>query len=858
MESNQKISELKPYLGDNSISKIFKLKSISDKRKDISFGGILEEKMLQKFNIFDIIWYSPKDSEKLENWKAFTNINVRKISDEMEFIQAAQQSYLFNSIIIATGPFAEKTIPLMDEKILEYSIIFIYCKNPDYYKKWSEKYESITSICEHPEQIFENLLKITNLFDMPLFSYEIISTKEFNFNYYDGIYNFELKLNNDYFSLKLDDYEKFCVKTFHHFKLCSEGNKNIFGKFIIDSNIIMKLFNGDNFLVYSEGYIFYKILAFDLYGLNLISLYFSKLPYLFGVLSYEEIETLLKRKEENTYYYEQYRKLSNNLKYLIDILNNKNESILNEIIHLKFIQSFIIIYIKKITKFRYELDNDDFSKYPVVIKYLMDIDFCFRYFFFQIYEYYRDPTYKIKCRNALDKLDRRIPIFYTYCSFKFHKQIALKYASEDEFNKMTDTLIVKNFIVIGNENFHEKIKAIEKEFNDIKLVYLYITQLRNYLVQKNKHSIYRNFSYIFIIDDEDAEKNFKELYSIKDDFALDLLLMVYIRDKDTLINKNNLKNKRNLPIFFVYNTNEILYYINNQKYYNFYRDFIEKNINDFININLLPKIPFDEKDINNKRSIEDSWELADNVPKEIFNEKIITFEGTGHCAGIGSNLFELFRENKIESLFFERYCQYFNFQISPDFLFYKTINVVLKQICYAYSLEENLSFYYIMNRDLRSGDPSKIKKFMSLINAFDKSIKNKLLKSYEGELFRGTKIGVDFLDKKIIPGKILTNLCFWSASKKREKAENFIKNILFIIQAKGKNIDIDSEDISQFDEEEVLFLPYSKFLIKSKEKKNFRGVEIYEVEIEGLENKDERKNLEIVDIKAKEIYQFFA
>ena len=257
MESNQKISELKPNL-DNSISKIFKLKSISDKRKDISFGGILEEKMLQKFNIFDIIWYSPKDSEKLENWKAFTNINVRKISDEMEFIQAAQQSYLFNSIIIATGPFAEKTIPLMDEKILEYSIIFIYCKNPDYYKKWSEKYESITSICEHPEQIFENLLKITNLFDMPLFSYEIISTKEFNFNYYDGIYNFELKLNNDYFSLKLDDYEKFCVKTFHHFKLCSEGNKNIFGKFIIDSNIIMKLFNGDK----SYFFIFFKITLF--------------------------------------------------------------------------------------------------------------------------------------------------------------------------------------------------------------------------------------------------------------------------------------------------------------------------------------------------------------------------------------------------------------------------------------------------------------------------------------------------------------------------------------------------------------------------------------------------------------------
>lgn len=79
------------------------------------------------------------------------------------------------------------------------------------------------------------------------------------------------------------------------------------------------------------------------------------------------------------------------------------------------------------------------------------------------------------------------------------------------------------------------------------------------------------------------------------------------------------------------------------------------------------------------------------------------------------------------------------------------------------------------------------------------------------------------IQEKIITGKVLTNLSFWSATKNRKVAENFLagkeKNILFIIETKGKNIDIDKEQISKFaNEEEVLFLPYSKFLIKGKKK----------------------------------------
>ena len=321
----------------------------------------------------------------------------------------------------------------------------------------------------------------------------------------------------------------------------------------------------------------------------------------------------------------------------------------------------------------------------------------------------------MRCRGALDRLDTRIVNFYIYSSLKLQKEEALEHATNEELNTMLNTLLIKDFIIIGNENFQKEIKSIENKFIHRKIPYLSIIQVRNYLKEKNKFSKYRNFNYIFIIDANDAENNFKELYSLKDDFALNLLLIVYIKNKDTLINKNILKYKLSLPIYIAYITNEILNYNNNQKFCNFYFSFIKIGIRSgLINIGLLPKIDCNPIDINDKynHSIEDGWELADLVPKEIFNEKIIIGENGGYGAEIGINLLKLFRENNIESLFFDKYCSYFNFQISPDFTLHMTLDVILKQICYAYSLEEEKSFYYIMNRDLRSGNPSKIQKFI--------------------------------------------------------------------------------------------------------------------------------------------------
>lgn len=260
----------------------------------------------------------------------------------------------------------------------------------------------------------------------------------------------------------------------------------------------------------------------------------------------------------------------------------------------------------------------------------------------------------------------------------------------------------------------------------------------------------------------------------------------------------------------------------------------------------MPKFEIED---NKKAESNDGWELMDLVPEEMFKKTIIGNIGDGYSfEQICLNVHKLFKENKIESLFYEHYCKYFFSGIFPE-LISNSINIGIKHFCYAYTLHEDKnSFYYLINRDLRQGNYIKIDKYLEIISLINEGVKNNYIKRYEGEAFRGAELKIDFIKEKILVGKSLTNLAFFSASKERKEAEKYLeaseKNVLFIIKTKAaNNIDIDSEQISKFEhEKEVLFLPYSKFLIKRVELKRFKYKDIYEIELEGL-NENERENI---------------
>ena len=857
-------------------SQIIKQRPHFDSRKNISFGGDLEERMIQEFNQFDIVWYCPENSEKLEEWRAFTNVNVIKVSKEDVFNVFVGMGNFWNLIIITTGAFAEKSIPKLPG-FFPPADILIYCMNVDYHKKWSEKYKSIAGVFSHPNQIFEYLLNYQRcIIEMPIFSYRIYkNNNEFDFNYYDSLNNVEFLVNQHNFDLRLNKYEKFCLHSLKYYSLVNRKYKDLFVKFSDNYSEIITFFNGETVDYYIKQlsgtgidylvdmhYIFSGLPLYEnpikninhmFIGLTLISLYFSKFPYLYGYLNYQEIENLLRENTEISDLRKNYDELHSHLGFLFNKLNINKESILEETIHLKFIHSFLIKFIKYNNKIRSLFEYNEYFKFPTMIKYLMDLDFCLKLFFCNMYDYLENDDYKMRCRSAVAEVDKRIMVFQIYCNMNYYKSLALKSISEEDLNTLTETLRIYDFIVIGNQKFFNIIQTIENSIKHKRIPYLTISQVRDYLKSK-QDSKYRNFNYFIIIDENDVKNIYKELYTIKNDFSLIISLIVYIKDKKTLINKRPFLIKTHLPIYYAFSTNEIINYINSQDnincgYYfsNHSKDIINliKNLTKNIDI----KIPEFEIDDTNKIDSNDGWEIVDLVPEEMFKKTIINSMGDTFVGEkIGFNVHKLFKENKIESLFYEYYCKYFFPGIFPE-LISNSLNIIIKHFCYAYTLHEDKnSFYFLMNRDLRQGNYIKVDKYLEIISLTNEALKLHYIKSYEGQVFRGSVLNIKFIKEKIIVGKSITNLAFFSASKERKEAAKFLaspeKNVLFIIKTKTNNIDIDAEHISKFEnEKEVLFLPYSKFLVTKIEQKRFINKDIYEIEIEGLDNEHQRDNI---------------
>ena len=340
----------------NKESTLVKLKPKFIPGRNISFGGILEKKMIETFNTFDILWYAPEDSEKLEEWIAFTNVTVQKFTKEEEFINIALLGEMIRRyVIIATGAYAEKTIPKI-AKILKLQVI-IYCMNVEYHKQWSKNYSIIRGVFTTPAQLFEDLLKLHQIgFGFHEFSYKIISSGEFNLNYYDSLKNTEFILKDNSFLLKLNKYERYLSGCQHEFKFSHLNLSDYFDCFRSDTADLVTFFYGENAILipgmeyFLAGTIFDKpTKEFNIFciGLIILSAYFSKLPYLYGILSYDEILNILKQEITIIGLRNDYHEfLNNHLDPLMVKINNEKASILEEFIHLKFLQTFLIKHTK--------------------------------------------------------------------------------------------------------------------------------------------------------------------------------------------------------------------------------------------------------------------------------------------------------------------------------------------------------------------------------------------------------------------------------------------------------------------------------------------------------------------------------
>ena len=215
-------------------------------------------------------------------------------------------------------------------------------------------------------------------------------------------------------------------------------------------------------------------------------------------------------------------------------------------------------------------------------------------------------------------------------------------------------------------------------------------------------------------------------------------------------------------------------------------------------------------------------------------------------------MYEVYKENNCLDLFVNYYGNYFG---DENIIEQQTsLLAAVKMFLYAYTLEENngKSFYSLMNKDLRSGNSLKISRYLFMIRNIYELIKGKSLKSFNGDVYRATYFKQELINE-IKPGKKMINASLWSSSKQLSVAKKFLfmykKNILLHTKVKeGNNIDIHLEKLSQFpSEEEILFLPYCYFEVKSFKKVKENNLEYYDLELIYCE--EENKNNKISNIK---------
>ena len=252
--------------------------------------------------------------------------------------------------------------------------------------------------------------------------------------------------------------------------------------------------------------------------------------------------------------------------------------------------------------------------------------------------------------------------------------------------------------------------------------------------------------------------------------------------------------------------------------------------------------------INNITDEKDNgWDFRENLDSSIFEQNFIIRNNNSILDTHAYEIYNIYKEKDLLDLFFSFYSTYF-FSSCPEE--YNTISQNVKRMIYIWTCqkeEKENSFYYLMNEDLRSGKLNRIKKYLSFFYNIKLCIFYHLICTYNDEVYRGTKLDVNFI-KNLKKGKIIFNPCFWACSKEKKFAKDYIitstdgRNVLLIVKGNNNNnIDIDKEELSFYPtEKEILIIPFCSFILKENPKlvkdKDY-NYDYYEIYLEYIEEK---------------------
>ena len=870
-KGNKKEIYINSNINDKNIEKHFEIKNNTfhpeiklnkkDKKIDFSFSNEkkYENKVIKKYNsfpkgtnyekdlnsnfrYFNIFWYDPNKSNDFDNFKkCFENVQFYKGYDLNSTIKFFKNEFISEWIVITPGVTAVELIKNLD-KVKCIKSFFIYCNNPKLYESWTKNIKKVECLISNPEDLCKKLIEINKEYLIPNFNYEKKKNNEiipnlnsdYNFIVKSSILKEEIKEKN----IIKNIYNNLCIKYIKY--LCSNDIIKDFKETDVQNNSILNII-----VIISKGIGegLLNILLDNLFNLTFISLYFSRYPYVLNLLTAEEVYELLKSEKQLSFsLIEDELRFTNNLEVLCQKIMNKG-SILDETDKLKELQIYLInkfALCKNLLNQIYNM-NGNYYYYFQIINFFRDIDFCLKILVLCIYCGFNNKKF-----NFIDELNFAL----TFCEPRY--QIFGDYLDQNEkikkFNQkeqkiLTDSLTIKEFIVIGNNIFCDKIRIIEKNFKSFSFNYLTIEQLSSFLIGKKKGVRIINYFYFLIIKYEDFEANFEKIYLLSFKFGITFIAFLFI-DNDDKIKIHKYQYNSLFPIIIVYSLKDIFDYLSQKL--NFENPFKKKGIEELSNIlNIkIPKITFEENDEEKYQN--GCFELAETFDINLIKNNFM-FKYLGKIDFLSrfpKLIYDIYKEHNALDLFYKQNCLYFGWKLYPE-LFSSNICFV-KRFLYMYCREEKKerekSFYRIINDDLRTRNSDKIYRYIDILALIYQLIETKSLASFKGKVYRATKLDENLI-LKLVPGRNMINTTFWSTSKDFNVASKFMKkqnwrNSFIICQTIKNNIDIDFEELNPYNEKEVLFLPFTEFKVEKISYEKKCGRKIYTIELTELGNRN--------------------
>ena len=862
----------------------YTIKSIKkiENEKEYSLNTKEEKELQYNFKYFNVFWFDPNNTKDFDYFKkSFQKVKFCKgteLEKVIEFFN--KESSIEEWILILPGSKCEELISKLKEKN-NIKGFFIFCFKPELYKDLSKKFEKIKCITNNPRFLAKKIIEINKDYLIPIFKYDD-TEKKIKYNYELNLENLEsknkyalksfLREKNDLYNAIRKDANKYnlvCIKILKYLK--EEKAFSDFEESIKDENAMFYKFVNNINLNDKER--LKKIVKF-LKNITLLSLYFSTYKYLLNLISYNEIKNLLS--EDITP--EKYTDLYNKSVYEIsDKLYEKimnNESILNQKESLKNLQIFAIIFS---FFFLCRKRAKGFIEFYQVINFYRDIDFCLKYLILSILSIFKDckSIFYNDLYSAFNYSDYRIcRIFLQYgIEFENNKKFTL---SEEVQKTFDNSLTIKDFIVIGDNNFYNKINnSIEnKNFSIDSIKNLTANKISDYIKQKSLIDSRKKekncrviFFYNLIINFDDFKKNINKICLIEAELGVSFNVILFIEDEKNILIDKMIVKMNLIPIIIVYSEEDLIKYLSKKIKLNIIENIKEilENDPEFIDFHKLeiPKINFNE---NNNEDYQDGcFELAETFDINLIKNKIIRkhTDNIFDSGAIAYYLYLTYGDNNALDIFFKFASLYYSFSNDPENIYLEICGV--KRILYMYCREESVgkkSLYYMLNYDLRTRNPAKIYRYLELIAFINKLIENEELGHYEGNVYRATK-----LDEKMIvklePGSIMINTTFWSTTKDIKIADRFLKrnkwrNALIQCKTIKNNIDIDFEHLNYFGEKEVLFLPFTEFRVEKIiiEKKFNKKIFIIELTELGSKNTVDFKNMQIININDIDYMKF--